>query len=346
MPPHANAAALLDVAQMSEADRLSAAFGLPGIVLMENAGAAVADVVQRFWPQGLVVVLCGRGNNGGDGFVCARLLVRAGRRVRLALLGDRDGLKGDARHHSELWQGEVQALEPGVVQDADVVVDALLGSGLRRPLSGAVLTTLEAAHARAVPIVAVDVPSGLAGDTGASLGAVSCAVTVTFFRKKPGHLLQPGRTLCGRIVVADIGTPDAVWDTITPMAFENTPDLWRGATADQPFARSATAGERNPGVSTGVLAFARMASQNSGGIVIVREGDGVGGIGPLCVGSVHAARFEWNLASESGPGAVVIAAADGRVAITPPEHLPSTSGSMLLPETADLFFAVCKALYR
>jgi hydroxyethylthiazole kinase-like uncharacterized protein yjeF len=224
-----DASALLDVAQMNEADRLSGLMGVAGITLMENAGAAVFEALQQGWPQGSVLVLCGPGNNGGDGFVAARLLVQAGRQVRVALLGAREDLKGDARHHADLWRGDVLPLDPAVVQGADIVVDALLGSGLRRPLSGPVLATLAAVHACGAPIVAVDVPSGVSGDTGASWGAVPCAITVTFFRKKPGHLLLPARALCGAIVVADIGTPAAVFETIEINTFENTPALWSDA---------------------------------------------------------------------------------------------------------------------
>jgi hydroxyethylthiazole kinase-like uncharacterized protein yjeF len=375
-PLNGNASALLDVAQMNEADRLSALGGVAGIVLMENAGAAVADAVRGLRPQGLVVVLCGPGNNGGDGFVAARLLAQAGRHVRLALSGARENLKGDARHHSNLWRGAVETLAPDVLRDADIVVDALFGSGLRRPLGGAALATLEAAHRSAVPIVAVDVPSGVAGDTGGSLGAVPCTVTVTFFRKKPGHLLAPGRALCGRVVVADIGTPDSVWKTITSVTFENTPALWRDAIADQGIVRDGKKADR-PSSSNcvdritasechgedfgskamgDVLAFARAASRDRGAIVVVREGDGTGELDPVCVGTVHPTMvrgeptdgrlLEWSVAADGRQAALVIAAADGRAAITVPEHLSSESGSVLLPETLDPFLAACAALYR
>jgi ADP-dependent NAD(P)H-hydrate dehydratase / NAD(P)H-hydrate epimerase len=224
----ADAAALLCVAQMEEADRLTVQAGTPGIELMQNAGSAVAREIARRWSPRPTVVLCGPGNNGGDGFVVARLLAAAGWPVRLALAGSMQALRGDARHHAGLWQRPVEPLESAVLEGAAVVVDALFGSGLRRPLGGEIPRILGAAAERRVPIVAVDVPSGLLGDTGESLGAVPALVTVTFTRKKPGHLLLPGRELCGETVVADIGTNAALLERIPVATWENDPALWRG----------------------------------------------------------------------------------------------------------------------
>lgn len=225
----ANPSALLRVAQMEEADRLTVVAGTPGIELMQNAGSAVAREIAHRWSPRPTAVLCGPGNNGGDGFVIARLLAAAGWPVRLALAGPIEALRGDARHHAMLWQRPVERLEIGVLEDAALVVDALLGSGLRRPLSGEIPSILEAAAERRVPIVAVDVPSGLLGDTGESLGAVPAALTVTFTRKKPGHVLLPGRELCGETVVADIGTTGTLLERIPIETWENEPALWRGA---------------------------------------------------------------------------------------------------------------------
>jgi NAD(P)H-hydrate epimerase len=218
--------ALLDVRQMGEADRLTVASGMPTMVLMKNAGWAVKCEILQRWPPCSVIVLCGPGNNGGDGFVTARLLAEAGWSVRIALLGARDDLKGAARHHAQLWPGAVEPLTPAVLDGAGLVVDALFGAGLSRALEGAAKETLETAASKALPIVAVDVPSGLMGNTGEVLGAVAAVLTVTFFRKKPGHLLLPGRALCGNVVVADIGTPTSVLEQIVPDTFENDPRLW------------------------------------------------------------------------------------------------------------------------
>ena len=224
----ADATALLRVAQMEEADRLTVQAGTPGIELMQNAGSAVAREIARRWSPRPTAVLCGPGNNGGDGFVVARMLAAAGWPVRLALAGSIEQLRGDARHHALLWQRPVEPLKIGVLEDAALVVDALFGSGLRRPLSGEIPRILEAAAGRRVPLVAVDVPSGLLGDTGESLGAVPAAMTVTFTRKKPGHVLLPGRELCGETVVADIGTTAGLLERIPLETWENDPALWRG----------------------------------------------------------------------------------------------------------------------
>jgi NAD(P)H-hydrate epimerase len=217
---------LLDVRQMGEADRLSIAAGISGPALMENAGRSVARAIRTRWSPRPVAVLCGPGNNGGDGFAIARHLVDAGWAVRLALLGPRDALKGDARHHADRWKGAVAPLTPAVLDRSGLVVDAVFGAGLSRALEGSAAEVLAAAARTGVPIVAVDVPSGVMGDTGAAMGAVAADLTVTFFRKKPGHLLLPGRQLCGEVVVTDIGTPPSVLDTILPNTFENDPALW------------------------------------------------------------------------------------------------------------------------
>jgi len=218
--------ALLSVRQMGETDRLAVAAGIDTNELMERAGWAVKSQIEQRWSSCPVIVLCGPGNNGGDGFVTARLLAEAGWLVRVALLGPRDHLQGAARHHAELWRGPVESLKLEALDGAELVVDALFGAGLSRALEGVAAETLAAAASRRLRIVAVDVPSGLMGDTGEVLGAVAAVLTVTFFRKKPGHLLLPGRTLCGEVVVADIGTPSSALAQIVPDTFENDPALW------------------------------------------------------------------------------------------------------------------------
>jgi len=219
---------LLTAAEMAEADRRTIAGGLPGMTLMEAAGRAVADGAAALAPEGPVVVVAGPGNNGGDGFVAARRLLAAGRDVRVVLLGEPERLKGDARVAFERWPGE--ALPAGDdLPAAALVVDALFGAGLARPLEGRA-ARLVAAVDRAAKVLAVDLPSGIDADTGAALGtAVRADATVTFFRKKPGHLLYPGRGHCGRLTVADIGIGPAVLGPIAPRAFENLPALWQAA---------------------------------------------------------------------------------------------------------------------
>ncbi len=219
---------LLTPEEMGRADRLAIAGGVAGAALMEQAGRGVADAVAARHPPSRVLVLCGPGNNGGDGFVAARHLAAKGWPVELALLGQREALKGDAAHHAALWDGPVRPLSPGLLKDAEIVVDALFGAGLCRPLSGAAADVVAALGEYPIPVYAVDVPSGLAGDSGQILGtlAVSATMTVTFFRKKPGHLLLPGRGLCGTTLVVDIGIPSAVLDEIAPQTWENAPSHW------------------------------------------------------------------------------------------------------------------------
>jgi NAD(P)H-hydrate epimerase len=223
---------VLTVEEMSRADAAAVAAGVPGVELMENAGRAVAEAARAHRQPAPVLVLCGPGNNGGDGFVAARHLAAAGWPLRLALLGSRDGLKGDAAHHAGLWEGPVEALEAGnaaaLVDGQGLVIDALFGAGLSRPLEGAARAAAEAVKLAGLPVVAVDVPSGLSGDSGAVQGeaVMEAALTVTFFRKKPGHLLLPGRMICGEVVVADIGIPAAALVEIAPMTAENGPPLW------------------------------------------------------------------------------------------------------------------------
>lgn len=219
--------ALLTPREMAAADQAAMLAGHAGVVLMENAGAAVARAVRARWTERPVVVLCGPGNNGGDGFVAARYLAAAGWPVTLALLGGVDALKGDAAHHASLWAGDVLPMAPSVLEGAGLVVDALFGAGLARPLQGLAAATLKTAMDRGIPVCAIDMPSGVDGGSGQVRGiAVPAVCTVTFFRKKPGHLLLPGRALCGDLIVADIGIPDTVLETIGPRACENAPAGW------------------------------------------------------------------------------------------------------------------------
>ncbi len=223
-PTNWNRRALLAPAEMGEADRLTIAGGTAGIVLMENAGRAVADAVSRRWPVRPILVLCGPGNNGGDGFVAARILAERGWPVRLALLGDRARLRGDAAAAARRWTGPVETLSRNCLAGAALVIDALFGAGLSRDIDGVAAEILGAIEA---PVIAVDVPSGIDGATGAVRGfAPRAAVTVTFFRRKPGHVLLPGRLHCGETIVAPIGIEASVLDPIAPQTVVNHPDWW------------------------------------------------------------------------------------------------------------------------
>jgi len=219
--------ALLAPLQMGDADRAAEAGGVDGFGLMEAAGSAVAVAVGARWSMRPVTVLCGPGNNGGDGFVAARHLAAAGWPVKLALLGSRDKLTGEAAHAASLWKGPTAPFSSESLEGAGIVIDAIFGAGLSRPLDGKALALVESLKVRRIPICAVDVPSGLDGASGMILGAAASAdLTVTFFRKKPGHLLFPGRGLCGDILLADIGIPATVLEDIAPNTWENGPDLW------------------------------------------------------------------------------------------------------------------------
>ncbi len=214
--------------EMGAADSLTIAAGTAGIILMEAAGLAVAEAVYDLLPQGgRVLVMTGPGNNGGDGFVAARLMAEAGYEVTVGLLAARDGLKGDAAFAAAAWTGTSKGLSADLVGGADLVVDALFGAGLDRAIEGPAAQAINAVNRSGLPVVAVDLPSGIDGRSGKVLGtAITATCTVTFFRLKPGHLLNPGRSRCGRRLVVDIGISDAVLKTIQPRISRNLPGVW------------------------------------------------------------------------------------------------------------------------
>ncbi|KAB7784349.1 NAD(P)H-hydrate dehydratase [Methylorubrum populi] len=222
---------LLSVEAMRRVDAAAIAAGTPGLTLMQAAGAAVAGRARALAPEGgRVLVLCGPGNNGGDGFVAARLLAESGYRVDLRLLGERAALKGDAALAAESWTGPVGPAE-AEIPATDLIIDALFGAGLCRDLEGMARALVQAVNRSGVPVLAVDVPSGIDGDSGAVRGlAVEATETVTFVALKPGHLLQPGRTHCGVLHVADIGTGEAAFAAGVAgearAMVRNAPGLW------------------------------------------------------------------------------------------------------------------------
>ena len=220
-------AELLTVSDMAEADRLTVEAGVPSLTLMENAGKAVADVIETHYKPAAVAVLCGPGSNGGDGYVAARHLKARGWTVWVESLADPAGLKGDAAEMFQRWDGETRIVTRA--RKADIVVDALFGAGLTRPLDLNTKMLVQTLNESGTPVVAIDVPSGLHGDLGRPLGdiCVHAQRTVTFFRRKPGHVLLPGRAFCGDVIVAPIGIPNQVLDSIPVRTFENGPALWR-----------------------------------------------------------------------------------------------------------------------
>jgi ADP-dependent NAD(P)H-hydrate dehydratase / NAD(P)H-hydrate epimerase len=219
---------LLSNEEMAEADRLAIAAGIPGIELMENAGRVVADMVAaRHQPGTRITVVAGPGNNGGDGLVAARILSERGYQLRVLAIFRREGLRADPAEMARRLPLPLEPASPEGLSGARVVVDALFGAGLDRPVKGVSRAMIEAMNAGGASIIAIDLPSGINGSTGAVLAnAVKADETVTFFRRKPGHLLLPGRLYCGKLQLANIGLPDDVLGRIRPRTFVNGPDLW------------------------------------------------------------------------------------------------------------------------
>jgi NAD(P)H-hydrate epimerase len=222
---------LLTNSEMRAADARTIAAGTAGYALMQRAGQAAAEAAHRMVAGGgSVLVLCGPGNNGGDGFVAARLLAAQGHNVAVALLGNPAKIRGDAALALSEWRGPVVAAHEIIPARADLLVDALFGSGLDRDLEDEPRAVVERINAARRPVLSVDIPSGIDGDTGQVRGAaVTATRTVTFAARKPGHLLYPGRAHCGTLEVADIGiSPDTVAQ-VGGRTCANHPDLWRAA---------------------------------------------------------------------------------------------------------------------
>jgi len=229
---------ILTVAQCYEADRYAAAHGVPSLTLMENAGRAVADEICKRWSPRPTAVLCGPGNNGGDGYVVARVLKERGWEVSVAVHGPnpptglpediRGQLKGDAAAMAARYDDPLMRSSAWMLEYSRLIVDAMFGAGLSRPLDYGPALDASLLNCMETPVVSIDVPSGLHGDLARPLGevCVQADLTVTFFRKKPAHVLVPGRQFCGEVVVADIGIPASSIDYLQPRSFENGPELW------------------------------------------------------------------------------------------------------------------------
>ena len=269
---------LLTNDQMSTADALTIERGTPGIVLMENAGRAIAQhILSHFSDATEFLILCGPGNNGGDGFVIARWLQRHDRKVSVGLLGDKNKIKGDALQMLAAWQGGIEPLSVALVSGfRGVIVDALFGAGLMRDISDEIGQIFQVVNAQQNPVVAVDIPSGVDGNSGAIRGhAIRAQHTVTFFRKKPGHLLLPGRAYCNEVYTADIGIDADVLATIDPKIFENGPGIF-GSWLKEPkvdshkYERGSTMVLSGDAASTGAARLgARAALRVGAGVVTV-----------------------------------------------------------------------------
>jgi NAD(P)H-hydrate epimerase len=267
--------ALLNCAEMARADAFAIAGGVSGRVLMAAAGRAVAAAVMQHHARRPTVVLCGPGNNGGDGFVAARHLQEAGWPVRLVLFGTFGSLKGDAAWAAGTWAGPVERWSSALLDDAPLVIDAIFGAGLSRAIEGEIGVAIELVNARELPVVAVDVPSGLHGDTGEIIGpAFEAETTVTFFRGKPGHYSVEGLRRCGHLHIADIGIPANALTEIDPRVWLNGPALWahllrRNDIADHKYARGHLTILAGPH-ATGAARLAALAGRRVGaGLVTI-----------------------------------------------------------------------------
>ena len=308
----AGARQVLSVAEIAQADAAAIAAGTPGIALMERAGAAVADAICARFKSQLTLVLCGPGNNGGDGYVVARLLQARGWPVEVRAAGA--PVTPDAQAARANWTGVTAPLdgplEPGLW------IDALYGAGLSRPLEGAAAAAALVMAASPGRVVAVDVPSGVPGDTGKPKGpAVCAALTVTFHALKPAHVLEPGRARCGDIVVADIGLGATVSKVL-----ENGPELWLARfpwpTADShKHARGRLMVVSGEAWSTGAARLAARAGLRIGaGLVTMLAGPEALAVNAAHLEAVMLAPFETDLELEQAVGdadAAVIGPAAG-----------------------------------
>jgi hydroxyethylthiazole kinase-like uncharacterized protein yjeF len=283
---------LLTPAEMGRADSLTIAGGVPGYALMLRAGKNVAAAAADMLREGggrRVAVFCGPGNNGGDGYVAARLLREQGFGVAVGALGDPGRLIGDAAQAFADWAGAVAPADSLDPRGCDLVIDALFGAGLSRPLDGLALQIVERINASGTPVLAVDVPSGLDGANGAiGSQAVQARETVTFFRFKPGHALLPGRSACGKLRLTQIGIEDAVLRQIRPQTFLNAPALWRGymlwpETDGHKYARGHLVVATGPAIRTGAGRLAARAGLRVGaGLVTIASPEGA-----LAVNAAH-----------------------------------------------------------
>lgn len=284
---------ILTPEEMNLADGLAVAAGVPVERLMEAAGRAVARAVMRRFRPVRTLVLAGPGNNGGDGYVAARLLDQAGWPVAVAaLVPPRPGSAAAAA--AARWRGPVLPFAPAEAARAGLLVDAVFGAGLARPVEGLVAETLAAAGG---PVVAVDIPSGVDGATGQVRGfAPQAALSVTFFRRKPGHLLLPGRLLCGEVALADIGLPESVLAEVAPLCAHNLPGLWQLPPV-APDAHKYSRGHVTVVAGAGMTGAARLAA----------EGARRGGAGLLTIAAPD--RASADVLRTGAPGVIVTAGA-------------------------------------
>lgn len=268
---------LIDPAAMSQIDTSAIDSGIPIYALMERAGQAVAACALKHFPQAQrFIVLCGIGNNGGDGFVAARALKALGAEVVLHVLGDVGKLKDAARQAFDALDMSPLPLHAYQPLSGDVVIDAIFGAGLSLDVPAEVISVIDAVAQASIPVIAVDLPSGLCGRRGIALGrAFQAARTITFVARKPGHVLMPGRSLCGDVEVFDIGIPNRIVEAHSISVVENHPALWASALTrsdddTHKFKRGHLTVFSGPAHATGAARMSAMAGFRAGaGIVSI-----------------------------------------------------------------------------
>jgi len=219
---------LFSVEQMYAADAAAVEAGVAGLTLMENAGRGITKQITERFKSCPVLILCGPGNNGGDGYVAARLLSKMGWNVRVLAFGDPETLRGDAAEMYRLYRGDVGSLTGASdYEGEELLIDAVFGAGFRGDLPSPVACLLQRSKKEGAAVVAVDVPSGINGASGeVSEGAIAADLTVTFFRAKTGHYLLPAREYIGELAIIDIGIPEDVLDDLDIRVLKNDPSLW------------------------------------------------------------------------------------------------------------------------
>lgn len=291
---------LVTPAEMASIDQAAARSGIDSSLLMRSAGMAVAAAALRqFAGSARIAVLCGPGNNGGDGYVAASALAECGAKVAVFALGDVAALSGDAARARSLWPGPVEPLDAFEPERGDLVIDALFGAGLSRDLPENVVELIGRVNRSGLPVLAVDLPSGVDGRTGAVRGAAFQARhTVTFMAAKPGHWLLPGRSLCGALEVFDIGIPKRIVEAEAGRLRLNSPVVWSAWGGDlsastHKFKRGhlvVFSGDRQ---ATGAARLAAAAGLAAGaGLVTVASGKAALGVNAAHLTAVMVAEVE------------------------------------------------------
>lgn len=284
---------LLTAGEMRAVEQAWFADGHDSFSLMQAAAVAVcAEVGEMLAAPGRVLVLAGPGNNGGDGYVLAALLADAGYEVAVDALTP--PATADAKRAAELWKARMRADDPANKDwQPDLLVDALFGTGLARPLAGKAVEWVERANRMARPILALDLPSGIDADTGASLGpAIHAARTIAFHTAKPGHLLLPGRVLTGELRIADIGLPPA-----GSRLWANGPGPWQWPVPKlgvHKYARGAAKIWSGPEHMTGAARLAAISALRVGAGAVTLVGD-------AAALRVHAAHVTELMLQEASP---------------------------------------------